>query len=253
MLPQFNVHRHPYDKISSIQDLCSFDTPLITVKIVSNMTKYQILGTFTGKIKLITRDIESAILKESQKKIHIKKNIIENDDVANKIHHGGDMRVVHHYSLKNYNYLKNKFPEIADRFIPGSFGENIVTEELTEDDLNIGDIYSLGSAIVQLTVSRRPCATINLAYQDNRILKEVTRTGHTGWFYRVLQEGTVGPGDYLTLLESPFPNLPVSKLFEQGYGEDCFCDIEFLRRCMDTGLMDKGWKTKIEEAFKNLS
>lgn len=148
--------------------------------------------------------------------------------------------------------MKEKFSEIAHRFIPGSFGENILTEELTETELNIGDIYSLGSAKVQLTVSRRPCATINYAYEDNRILKEVMQTGRTGWFYRVLEEGEVQIGDYLEFLERPYPDMTVSKLYDQGYGNNHFSDLDFIEKCLQTGLMDKGWKPQIEVALRTL-
>lgn len=211
--------------------------------------KYQILGTFTGKVAKMYNDVESSIIKHPVDVLRIRTHGIETDEVANTKYHGGDMRVVHHYSQKNYNILKQTFPDIAERFIPGSFGENIVTQDLSEEELNIGDIYQLGTAKVQLTVSRRPCATINYSYQDNRILKEVMQTGHTGWFYRVLEEGEVRVGDYLEFLERPFPNMPVSKLYSQGYGKNLFSDHEFLKQCLATGLMDKGWKPKLEAIF----
>lgn len=213
------------------------------------MSKFKIVGVFTGQVATLSNGVASAITKHPEAKLIIKKHGIVNDEVENQKHHGGDMRVVHHYSIKNYNFLKAKFPEISDKFIGGSIGENILTEELTENELNIGDIYQLGTAKVQLTVSRRPCAAINYAYQDDRILKAVMETGHTGWFYRVLEEGEVKVGDYLVLLESPFPNMPVSKLYEQGYGKNRFADLAFLKQCYDTDLMDKGWKPKIIEAL----
>ncbi len=209
----------------------------------------KIIDVFTGKVTKLFNNVESAITKLPQAKIIIRKDLIEHDEVANIVHHGGEMRVIHHYSLKNYNHLKKKFPDIADRFVPGSFGENIVTEELSESELNIGDIYKLGSAKVQLTVCRRPCATINYGYKDDRILKEVMDTGRTGWFYRVLAEGEVKAGDDLVFLERPFPDMPLSKLHDQGYGKDRFADFEFLEKCLKTGLMDKGWKPKIEAAL----
>lgn len=214
------------------------------------MTSYKVLGVFTGEVSLLSNDFPSAISKKSVAKIIIRKNGIDHDEVANTKHHGGEMRAVHHYSLYNYKCLKEKFPEIAHRFVPGSFGENILTEELTESELNIGDIYQLGSARVQLTVSRRPCATINYAYQDNRVLKEVMETGRTGWFYRVLNEGEVSVGDDLVFLERPFPDMPVAKLYAEGYGEKKFQDKEFLKKCLNTGLLDKGWLPKIMEALR---
>lgn len=213
------------------------------------MSKFKIIGTYTGLTNNVAGKIQSAIIKHPESILTIRKHSIDHDEVANELYHGGDMRVVHHYSMKNYNYLKKTFPDIAERFVPGSFGENIVTEELTESELNIGDIYMMGTAKVQLTVSRIPCSTLNYAYNDNRILKEVLRTGRTGWFYRVLEEGLAKTGDYLELIERPFPDLPVSRLYDQGFGKNPYSDLKFLKRCLDTGLMDKGWRPKIQKAI----
>ena len=140
----------------------------------------KIMGLFVGKTSLLANDFESSILKSPVPELIIKKSQVLGDAVTNLKYHGGDMRVLHHYSQKNYAHLKSTFPDIAHKFVPGSFGENIVTEEMTEAELCIGDIYEVGSVKIQLTVSRRPCATINYAYQDNRILKEVMTTGADG-------------------------------------------------------------------------
>lgn len=211
--------------------------------------KFKISGTFTGKRNMLSNGTESAITKIAKNKIILRKDFIEGDEVANETYHGGAMRVIHHYPYKHYQSLKENFSEISDRFIPGSFGENIITEELTEEDLSIGDTFILGTAKVQLTVCRRPCATINYAYGDNRILKFIMETGKTGWFYRVLEEGEVRVGDDLILLERPFPDLVLAKLHEQGYEANRFSNKEFLERCLKTGLLDKAWKIKIENAL----
>ena len=213
------------------------------------MNGYLIRGVFTGKPQWLSNGFESSITKKAVPVLHVHQHGIDGDVAANQKHHGGEMRVIHHYSQKNYDLLKKRFPDIADLFVPGSFGENILTDELSEEELNIGDLYALGSAKVQLTVSRRPCASINAAYDDNRVLKEVLQTGHTGWFYRVLEEGEVRVGDKLVFLGRPFPDLPVSRLYDQGYGTARFSDRAFLQRCLDTGLMDKGWKPKLAEAL----
>lgn len=212
--------------------------------------KYKIKGLFVGKIAKFSNDFESAIRKYSVDKIKITQSTIENDEVANTKHHGGEMRVVHHYSNQNYNFLKEKFPEIQDRFTPGSFGENILTDELTESELFVGDIFQLGKAKLQLTVPRRPCATINYSYGDSRVLAEVIRTGHVGWFYKVLEEGEVKVSDELILLERSYPHLCILKLHQQGYGTPRFNDFSFLKGCLNTNLMDKGWAAKLTEVVK---
>ncbi len=212
--------------------------------------KFEILGLFTGTPKTLANGQVSAIRKTRSEKITITKENILNDEVVDQKHHGGNMRVVHHYSKINYDHLKKTFPEIADRFIPGSFGENLYTEELTEKDLCVGDTFTLGSAKIQLTVPRRPCATINNGYEDNRILKEVMQTAHVGWFYTVLEEGEVSIGDTMELINRPYPELKIVNLYNQGYQTGPkFNDLEFLQKCLDTGLMDKGWKPKLERAL----
>ena len=215
------------------------------------MSRYKVLGLFTGKAQTLPNGQVSAIKKNLVQELKIETHKLPQDEVVDQKYHGGDMRVIHHYSEVNYTHLKKTFPEIADRFIPGSFGENLYTNELTESELCIGDIFSLGEAKVQLTVPRRPCATINQSYEDNRVLKEVMSSGHVGWFYRVLGPGVVKVGEKLVLLERPNPSLQISKLHEQGYAKGPkFYNKEFLKACYETGLMDKGWKPKLEKVLQ---
>lgn len=206
----------------------------------------QVKALFLGEATILPNGQESAIRKKNVSQINFNKHTIAGDNIVDLKHHGGDMRVIHHYSEKNYHHLKKCFPEIQDRFHPGSFGENLYTTELSEKDLCIGDIFDVGNCKIQVTVPRRPCATINATYEYNKVLKEVISSGHVGWFYRVLKEGTIKEGDQLKHVERPFPKLKLDLLFEQGYGEERFKNIYFLKECLNTGLMDKGWKSKLE-------
>jgi MOSC domain-containing protein YiiM len=210
---------------------------------------HKILGLFTGKIQELSNGQMSGTENSQVPEINILKTHIQGDEVFLQKHHGGDMRVIHHYSQKNYDHLKSKFPEIADRFIPGSFGENLLTQELDETKLCVGDLFKLGEVELQLTVIRRPCATMNIHYADSRVLKEILSSGKSGWFYTVLKEGIVKNCDELIFIERPYPELKLTKLFDQGYKAPRFSDIEFLRACYRTGLMDKGWKPKIEKTL----
>jgi len=207
--------------------------------------KYIVLGLFLGKAETLINGQISAIRKKSVQSIDIRETHIINDEVVDQKFHGGDMRVIHHYSKINYDHLKTTFPDISNRFIPGSFGENLYTEELTEKDLFVGDTFQIGDVIMQVTVPRRPCATINNGYEDNRILKEVINSGHVGWFYKVIKEGIIHVGDEMILIDRPYPNLNLYKLFEQGYSAPRFSDLPFLKECLDTNLMDKGWMPKL--------
>jgi MOSC domain-containing protein YiiM len=212
--------------------------------------KFKVLGLFTGNIQELSNKQMSAIHKTPVPEINVLKDRIEGDEIFLQKHHGGEMRVLHHYSQKNYDHLKERFPDIADRFIPGSLGENLLTQELDETQLCVGDLFKLGEVELELTVIRRPCATINTHYGDSRVLKEILESGKPGWFYRIIKEGKIRESDDLVFLERPNPELKLNRLFDQGYQKGPkFSDIEFLRACYKTGLMDKGWKPKIEKAL----
>lgn len=211
--------------------------------------KFEIKGLFTGKAEILSNGQKSAIRKQSTDTITVTKEVVSNDEVVDQKYHGGNMRVVHHYSGENYSHLKKCFPDIADRFIPGTYGENLYTDELTEEDLCIGDIFIAGTTKLQVTVPRKPCATINASYEDKRILKEIINSKKFGWFYTVLEEGEIKIGDTLELIERPNPKLILTKLIDQGYGKEKYKDLELLKACYETGLMDKGWKPKLEKLF----
>ncbi|MDN3720320.1 MOSC domain-containing protein [Roseibium salinum] len=54
----------------------------------------------------------------------------------------------------------------ARAFRPGGFGENISSEGFVEEDLCIGDIFSAGSARIQISQGRQPCWKLNM-HTDN--------------------------------------------------------------------------------------
>ncbi len=205
-----------------------------------------IKGLFIGKPKKLPNSQMSATRKDSVDSIKVFKDRIEGDEVFNKLYHGGQMRVIHHYTGDNYNILKEDIPEISDRFIAGSFGENIYTDELDESKLCIGDIFKVADQVMlQVTVTRRPCQTLNVTYENPSVLKSVIKNGHCGWFYRVLEPGVIRVGDKMALVQRPHPNLKLNKLHAQGYSSSKFSDEDFLIECMDSGLLDKGWEPKI--------
>lgn len=214
--------------------------------------KIKVQALSTGKVKPLGNEFLTGIRKSTVEELVVHKDRVDGDEVRNLKYHGGDLRVLHHYSEAHYKHFKEKFPEIADRFIPGSFGENIYTNELTESDLCVGDVFRLGTTRIQVTASRRPCATINLSYEDPRILKEVVQSHRTGWFYRIVDAGIVHVGDYLELIERPYPELKLDRLFTEGYFQKSERDFGFLRSCLETGLMEKGWKPAIEKLLEGI-
>ncbi|MCZ4279566.1 MOSC domain-containing protein [Kiloniella laminariae] len=126
------------------------------------------------------------------------------DEQADPRHHGGLEKALHHYALDHYPVWQAEVPDIsADRLTVGGFGENISTTGLGEADVCIGDIYRLGTALVQVSQGRQPCWKLNVRFGWPKMAAVVQSSGRTGWYYRVLEEGRVQAGDSLSLIERP--------------------------------------------------
>jgi MOSC domain-containing protein YiiM len=219
-----------------------------------NKISEEVIGIYVSKPKPMgPKGVPSSIHKNSIETLVVNQDTLDGDDSYDKRFHGGPYRVIHHYSVKNYNRLKEAFPEIADKFKGGSYGENILTENLDETDLCVGDIFQLGTAKLQLTIPRSPCGTINMGYENNKVLKNIIDSGHFGWFYRILETGEIKKGDTLELIERPYPNINLHKLIKQAYkptkAQKEKLDRNFLEEAKTIEALDAEWIKKIEKAL----
>lgn len=126
---------------------------------------------------------------------------LEGDQQADRRVHGGPGKALHHFPVANYRRLADRFPDLAAAFVPGALGENITTPDLDEGDVFIGDTFAFGSARIQLSQPRRPCWKIDARFGLEGIALFVEAQGLAGWYYRVLEPGTVRSGDELKLLD----------------------------------------------------
>jgi len=149
----------------------------------------------------------SSIGKSAVKAIEVKKTGIVGDEVADHKYHGGPDRVVCLYPFEHYAYWEEVLP---NKLILPAFGENITAAGMTEEQVCIGDIYQIGSTILQITQGRIPCVTISNFNHETRLLKKVIETTQTGYFFRVLEEGTIQFDSEITLLEKHPKEISVS-------------------------------------------
>ena len=135
------------------------------------------------------------------------------DQQGDKIHHGGVEMAVHHYPHDHYAIWREELDNHELLAAPGAFGENISTDGLTEDSVWIGDRFRLGSALVEVSQGRQPCWKIDHKFQRKGITARVLQTVRCGWYYRVLEPGTVAEGDDFELVERGHEGWDVARVF----------------------------------------
>src|SRR5262245_32026974 len=82
----------------------------------------------------------------------VRKLNIEGDGQGDLAGHGGEQRAVFVYQIDSYRYWE-RFLGRND-FVFGQFGENFTVEGLSDDEVCIGDRYSIGRALFEVTAPR---------------------------------------------------------------------------------------------------
>ena len=172
---------------------------------------------------------------------------LDEDRQADLTVHGGPYKAVYAYPSEHYPFWRQELPDIDLPF--GKFGENFTTEGLLEDAVNIGDRYRVGSAILQVRQPRTPCYKLAVKFQRDDILQRFLKSGRSGFYFSVDQEGEVGAGDEVELFSRADQSLTVAEV-NHLYGNPN-AEAEMLSRAAELAALPDGWRkyfqTKLEE------
>ena len=136
---------------------------------------------------------------------------LEGDQVGNTRVHGGPEKAIYAYPRNGYDSWRAEFPDLADRFVPGAMGENLLVDGLDETSLCLGDVIRCGTATLQIAQIREPCSTFAAAMGTARVVKAMVRSGRCGWYFRVLEGGAIAPGDGHDVIDRPNTAWPISR------------------------------------------
>ena len=168
----------------------------------------KVRGVFVGSITSLPPDgTPSGIFKHAVAgPLAVSVEGLAGDRQADRRVHGGAEKAVHGYPAEHYRRLAAAFPALADLFVAGSMGENLSVGGWDEESVCIGDVFRVGSCRLQVSQPRSPCWKINHKFGDDGLAQFITQEGITGWYFRVLETGTVAVGDACELLErNPAP------------------------------------------------
>ena len=173
---------------------------------------------------------------------------LDGDRQADLSVHGGPSKAVYVYPSEHYEYWKRELPEMK---LPwGMFGENFTTAGLFESELNIGDKFHIGSAVVMVTEPRMPCYKLGIKFGRSDIVKRFLASERTGFYFAVLQEGEVGASDSIDLIERSKDSLRVRDITLLYTREKR--NVGLLRRAMEVEALPESWKSYFQHRLEKL-
>lgn len=131
--------------------------------------------------------------------ILLEKEDVAGDHVVDRRYHGGVDKACYLYSADHYPFWESEFPDVD--WQPGMMGENVTIEGLSEKRIQIGDIYALGDAIVQVTQPRQPCFKLGIRVGTQKVIKKFVNNPYPGVYVKLIRAGEVKAGDGFELRE----------------------------------------------------
>ena len=180
------------------------------------------------------KTVKTGIFKEPVPgRIALRYHNLDGDGQADLAAHGGPDKAVYAYPAEHYDYWCAELPDIP---LPwGAFGENLTTEGLREEEINIGDQLRIGSALVVVTQPRGPCHKLAMRLGRPDIVGRFLASGRSGFYLAVLQEGEIEAGDAIEVIRRDENNVTVADI-NRLRAQDTQ-DLDMLRRAVQVGAL----------------
>jgi MOSC domain-containing protein YiiM len=201
--------------------------------------------TITWKARTVTTGI---FKRPIDGRVQVRTLNLDGDRQADLSVHGGPDKAIYIYPSEHYDYWQGEFPEME---LPwGMFGENFTTEGVLEEAVNIGDQWRIGSALVMVTQPRVPCYKLAAKFGRQDIVKRFLASGRSGFYLRVMQEGEMGVGDPIELMDQDRHEVTVAdviKLYRDGGDE-----LSLYRRAVQVEALSEGWRAHFQQQIDQL-
>ncbi|CAM4231801.1 MOSC domain-containing protein [Jeotgalicoccus halotolerans] len=184
-----------------------------------------------------------AFKEKTDKPVFLSKEGLAGDECADKKNHGGPEKALFAYSLAHYDNWQRELGNSG--ITAGGNGENISVMHMDETTVHIADIYELGGTMIQVSQPRRPCWKPARRHGDIDLAKKIEDTGRTGWYFRVLEEGSIQAGDTFKLLERPCPDWTIGRMNEVLYHNRD--NIGLLENLRDSKFTPPSWKSALDK------
>lgn len=186
--------------------------------------------------------LTSIFKKPVEGRIAVRKHNIAGDRQADLTVHGGPHKAVYCYPEEHYAFWSEQLPDT--KLVFGNFGENLTTRGLTEDVVQIGDQFRVGSAILQVTQPRMPCYKLGIRFGRADMVKRFWHSERPGIYFSVVEEGDLAAGDAIEKVAHVPDGVSVADVIALYKGTKQ--NPELVERALRAPLFG-GWKQGLRE------
>lgn len=188
--------------------------------------------------------VTTSIFKEPvHTRVVLRRHNLAGDEQSDLTVHGGPYKAVYGYASEHYPAWRAELPS---RDLPyGMFGENLTTEGLLEDTVCIGDRFRIGTAELVVAQPRFPCYKLGIKFGTQKFLKTFLESGRSGFYFSILEEGAIGPGDTIERTHSDERGVTVADIVTlYRHGKD---HPELMRRAAQVEALPESWRQRFME------
>jgi MOSC domain-containing protein YiiM len=194
-------------------------------------------------VRVQDRVVLTSIFKEPvEGRVAVRKHNIAGDRQADLTVHGGPHKAVYCYPEEHYAFWSDQLS--GTKLVYGNFGENLTTRGLTEDVVQIGDQFRVGSALLQVTQPRMPCYKLGIRFGRADMVKRFWHSERPGIYFSVVEEGDLAPGDAIEKVAVVPQGISVADVVALYRGTKQNPDL--LERALAAPLFG-GWKQGLRE------
>lgn len=164
------------------------------------------------------KSVQTGIFKQPVEGVRFLRKVqLEGDGQGDLKNHGGPDKALCAYAQDHFPYWERT---LGIEIKAGAFGENVTLVGMTEQEVCIGDRYKLGGAVVEVSQPRQPCFKLAMKHGVSDLVAQVQRTGYTGYYFRVIEEGPIEAGSPILLLHRGKEGRTIAWANEIMYSKD---------------------------------
>lgn len=157
--------------------------------------------------------------------VEVRSERLAGDEQIDRQRHGGPDRACYAYAGEDARFWER---QVGRELWPGAFGENLTLAGVDVTGSVIGEVWAIGSAVLQVSAPRKPCRVFAAWWDEPDLIRRFTAAGRPGAYLRVLTTGALAAGDPVEIVDRPAHGVTLRDTFRALTG-----DTALLPRLLD--------------------